>query len=133
MRTPVIDLVFLLEAAQDRDGVLDGGLLDQHGLEPALQGGVLFDILAVFVEGRGPDAAQGASGERRLEHVGGIHGPLGGAGAHQGVQLVDEEHHLTLGALYFFQDRLETVFEFTPVFCAGDQSPPCPAPPAGGF
>ena len=50
-----------------------------------------FDVLAELVEGRGADHAQFAAGEHRLEHVAGVHGALaGGAGADDGVHLVDE-------------------------------------------
>jgi hypothetical protein len=47
----VVRLVALLEPAQDRDRVLHGRLTHVDGLEAALQGGVLLDVLAVFVEG----------------------------------------------------------------------------------
>jgi hypothetical protein len=38
---PVMDLVALAAAAEDRDRVLHRGLVDHDGLEPALEGGVL--------------------------------------------------------------------------------------------
>ena len=47
--------------------------------------------------GGGADAVQLAARERRLEHVAGVHGALGGAGADDGVQLVDEQDDLALG------------------------------------
>jgi hypothetical protein len=49
----VVRLVAALEPAQDRHGVLDGRLADQHLLEPPLQRGVLLDAGAVLVEGGG--------------------------------------------------------------------------------
>jgi hypothetical protein len=73
----VVRLVAALEPAQDRDGVLDAGLADQHLLEAALQGGVLLDAGAVLVERGGADHAQLAAGEHRLEHVAGVHRALG--------------------------------------------------------
>jgi hypothetical protein len=53
----VMKLVALLEAAQDRDRVLDRGLADEHRLEAALERGVLLDVLAVLVERGGADGA----------------------------------------------------------------------------
>ena len=94
----MVDLVALLEAAQDRDRVLDGRLADEHGLEAALERGVLLDVLAVLVERGGADGAQLAAGEHRLEQVGGVDGALGGAGADDRVQLVDEEDDLRRSA-----------------------------------
>ena len=91
MRDAVVDLVALLEPAQDRDRVLDGRLADHHGLEAALERGVLLDVLAVLVERRRADGAQLAAGEHRLEQVGGVDGALGGARADDRVQLVDEQ------------------------------------------
>ena len=62
----VIDLIALLQAAQDGNGVLDRRLVDHDGLEAALEGGVLFDILAVLVERGRADAVQLAAGQHRL-------------------------------------------------------------------
>ena len=73
----VVDLVALLEAAEDGDGVLDRGLADEHLLEAALERGVLLDVLAVLVERGGADHAQLAAGQHRLEHVAGVHRALG--------------------------------------------------------
>ena len=58
--------------------------------------GVLFDVLPVLVQGGGADAVQFAAGQHRLEQVAGVHGALGLARAHDGVQLIDEEDDLAL-------------------------------------
>ena len=63
-------------------------------LEAAFQGGVFFDVLAIFVERGGADAAQFAAGQGRLEQVGGVAAAFGPAGADDRVQLVDEEDHV---------------------------------------
>ena len=90
----VVDLVLLLEAAEDADGLLDGRLSHQNRLEPALERRVLLDVLAVLRQRGGADAAQLAAGERRFEQIRRVHGALGGAGADEGVELVDEENDL---------------------------------------
>ena len=90
----MVDLVALAQAAQDGDRLLDGGLVHEHRLEAALQGGVLLDVLAVLVERGGADGVQLAARQHRLEQVGGVHGALGGAGADDRVQLVDEQDDL---------------------------------------
>ena len=118
----VVQFVAVLEPAQDGDGVFDGGLGDQNGLEAALQGGVLLDVLAVLVERGGADGAQFAAGQRRLEHVRGVHRAFGGARADQRVQLVDEENDLSGGLGDFLQHRLQAILEFAAVLGAGDQS-----------
>ena len=51
-------LVPLLQAPENGNGVLDGGLIHHDRLEPALQSGVLFDVLPVLVQGRCADAVQ---------------------------------------------------------------------------
>ena len=63
---PVEDLVPLLQSPKDGDGVLHRGLVDHDGLEPPLQGGVLLDVLAVLVEGGGPDAVELPPGQHGL-------------------------------------------------------------------
>ena len=90
----VMGFVARLEAAEDGDRVFDVRLADEDGLEAALEGGVLFDVLAVFVERGRADAAELAAGEGRLEQVGRVGAAFGRAGADHGVQLVDEQDHV---------------------------------------
>ena len=68
------------------------GSLTMHRLETALQRGILFDVLAVLVERGGADGMQLAACQGGLEHVARVHGAIArGTGAHDGVQLVDEQ------------------------------------------
>jgi len=117
----VEDLVALLEAAQDGDRVLDGGLVDHDRLEAALQGGVLFDVLGVFVQGRGADAVQLAARQHGLEQVAGIHAALGLARADDGVQLVDEEDDLAVGLLDLVEDGLQALLKLAAELRARDE------------
>ena len=97
------------------------GALDHHRGEASLQGGVLLDVLAVLVERRGADAVQLSAGQGGLEHVRGVHGPLGGAGAHQGVQLVDEQDDLALAFGHLLEHGLEAILELAAVLGACHQ------------
>ncbi len=47
-----------LQSLQDRNRVLNAGLLQINLLEPPDQSTVLFEVLAVFLVGGRPDAAQ---------------------------------------------------------------------------
>ena len=97
------------------------GLADEDLLEPALEGGVLLDVLAVLVERGGADEAQLAAGQQRLEHVAGVHRALaGGAGTDDGVQLVDEGDDLAVAVLDLLEDGLEPLLELAAVLGAGD-------------
>ena len=116
----VMDFEFLLEAAQNGDGVVDRRLADHDGLEAARQGGVLLDVLLVFVERGGADAAQLAAGQRGLQHVGGVDGAFRAAGADQRVQLVDEADDFAVGIDDFLEDGFEAVFELAAELGAGD-------------
>ncbi len=81
----VVHFVAFLEAAQDRDRVFDRRLFDQHLLEAPLERGVLFDVLAIFVERGRPDAVQFTTRQRRFQHIAGIHRTLGLARANHRV------------------------------------------------
>ena len=116
-----MDLVAVTQAAQDADRVFDGGFTDQHRLEAPLERRVLFDVFAVLVECRGAHRVQLTAGQHRLQHVRGVHRPLGRAGANHGVQLVDEQNHLSLRIGDFLEDRLEALLELAAVLRAGDQ------------
>ena len=86
-----MNLVALLEPTQDRDRVADVGLVDHDRLEPPLEGRVGLDLLAVLVERGRADRPQLAAGEHRLQEVRRVDRALGGAGADDRVELVDEE------------------------------------------
>ena len=117
----VMRFVARFQAAEDGDGVVDRWLADVDRLEAAFEGGIFFDVLAVFVERGRADAAELAAGQRRLEQVGGVGGPFGRAGADHGVQFVDEQNDAAFGDLHFAEDGFQAVFEFAAVFRAGDQ------------
>ena len=118
----VVDLVLLLQAAQDGDGVLDARLAHVDGLEAALKGGVLLDVLVVLVKRGGADGVQLAAGQRRLEHVAGIDRTLGGAGAHDGVELVDKEHDLAVRLLNLVEHGLEALLKLAAVLGASQHA-----------
>ena len=69
----VVRLVPVAQALEDLDASrpCDGGST-MICLEPASQGRVLLDVLAVLVERRRADALDLAAGQGRLEHVGGV-------------------------------------------------------------
>ena len=71
-------------------------------------------------ERRRADRAQLAAGEGRLQHVGGVHRALGGAGADERVELVDEEDDRALRLLDLLEDGLQPVLELAAVLRAGD-------------
>ena len=119
----VMDLVTLLQPAQDGDGVLDARLIDDDRLETAFQRGVLFDVLAVFVERGRADGAQFAARELGLEQVGRVHRTLRRARADDGVQFVDEQDDLPLAGRDFLEERLEPVLEFAAELRARDHGP----------
>ena len=120
----MVRLVAALEPAQDRDGVLDARLADEHLLEPALERRVLLDVLAELVERGRADHPQLAAGEHRLEHVAGVHRALGLAGADDRVQLVDERDDLAVGGLDLLEDGLEPLLELAAVLRARRPSTP---------
>ena len=123
----VVHLVALLEAAQDADGVLHGGLAHHHRLEAPLQRRVLLDVLAVLVERGGADAVQLAARQRRLEHVARVHRALGLARADERVQLVDEEDDLPVRVRHLLEHGLEALLELAAELGAGDHARPGPA------
>ena len=113
-------LVDLAQALEDLDGHRDRGLLDLHGLEAALEGGVLLDVLAVLVDGRGADGLELAAREHRLQDRRGVDRALGGARADQGVDLVDEQDDVAARA-DLLQDLLQSLLEVAAVAAAGDE------------
>ena len=115
-------LIAFLQAAQNGDRVLDARFVDQHLLEAALEGGILLDVLAVLVKSGRADHVQLAARERGLEHVARIHRAFRLAGAHHGVQLVDEEDDPAGLGRHFLQKLLETLLELAAVLRTRNQA-----------
>ncbi len=114
----VVHFVALLQAAQNRDRVLDGRLADLDGLETALKRSVLLDVFAVLVERSRADGSQLAPRKRRLQHVGSVHRAFGRSRTDERVQLVNEQYDLPFGLGDFFQHRFEPVLELAAVLRA---------------
>jgi len=117
----VVNLIALAQTTENADRVFDGRLADQHRLESTLESGVLLDVLAVLVKRRRADRVQFAAREHRLQHVRRVDRPLGGAGTHDRVQLVDEQDDLALRVGNLFENSLQPFLEFAAIFGAGDE------------
>ena len=116
----MVGFVALLEAAQNRDGVLHRRFRHLHRLETPLQCRIFFDVLAVLVQRGGTDAAQFTASQLWLEHIGRIGSALRSTGPHDGVQLIDEEDDPTLSRRNLLEEGLETVLELAAIFRASD-------------
>ena len=114
-------LVLVLQAAQDRDRVLDRRLGHEHRLEAPRERRVLLHMLAVFVERGRADAVQFAARQRRLQQVRGVHRAVRLAGADQRMHLVDEQDDAAFGADDFLQHGLQPLLELAAIFRAGNQ------------
>ena len=120
---PVKDLQAFPQAPQYRDGILDRRLVHDDRLKSALECRVLLHVLAVLSERCCTDHVQLTTGKHWLEHVAGVHGPIGGAGSDHSVQLVDEEQDPAFGCDDFREHRLESLLELAAVLRTGDQCP----------
>mmetsp|Transcript_10904 Transcript_10904/g.31281 ORF Transcript_10904/g.31281 Transcript_10904/m.31281 type:complete len:215 (-) Transcript_10904:328-972(-) len=118
----MVDFIALLEAAENADGVLDGWLGHHDLLKPAFQCLVLLNVLLVLLEGGRADAPQFASGKKRFQEIRRVHGTRRGPCTDNSMDLVDEEHDVTIALLDLAQDGLEAFLELAPVLCPGDKS-----------
>ena len=115
----VVHLVALLQPAQDRNGVFDGGLTHVHLLESAFECSVLFDMGPVFVERCCANHAELAASQHRLHHVSCIHGTLCAACANEGVDFIHEGDHFSTCIGDLLQHGLQTFLELAAILCAG--------------
>ncbi len=117
----MVQLIFFLQAAQDRNGVLNGRLAHHHWLKTPFQRRILLHMLAILIQRGCTDAVQLAARQRRLQQVGGVHRAFGFAGTHQRVHFIDEQQDLPLGGGHFVEHGLQPLLEFAAIFGAGDQ------------
>ena len=118
---PVMDLVAIAKPAKNADRVFHGRFADEDRLKSPLERRIFLDVLPVLVERRRADGVKLAASEHRLQHVRRIHRPFGGAGADDGVELVDEQNHLALRVGDLLQDRFQPFFELAPILRAGHE------------
>ncbi len=117
----MVRLVAVLDAAQDRQRVLDARLADEDRLEATLERAVLLDVLAMLRQRRRADATQLAAGQRRLQQVARVGRALGLAGPDDRVQLVDEQDDSAVALGDLLDHRLEPLFELAAILRAGEQ------------
>ena len=117
-----MEFIFLLQPAQNGDGVLNGRLADEHRLEPAGERGILFDMLAIFIERRGTDTMEFAPRQRRFEQIRRIHRPFGFAGTDQGMHFIDEQQNVSGTGGNFIKHPLQPLFELAAIFGPGNQA-----------
>ena len=91
---------------------------DLHRLKSPGQGAVPTDIFLVFL-GRGRShQLQLSPRQCRLEHIGGIDGALCSAGAGNGMQFIDKQHHIP-GIADLLQGCPHPFLELSPILGAG--------------
>ncbi len=118
----MVFLVLRLQALQDLDGVFLGGLGHLYFLKPARQGTVFLEILAVLLVRGCPDTLKFAGCQRRLEHIGGVHGASRHrAGTYQRVNLINEQNGI-VPLLQSLDDLLHPLFEVAAIPGPGDHS-----------
>src|SRR5690606_24229632 len=117
----VVNLVAFFQAAQYGDGVLLARLIDLNTLEAPFQRRILLDVLTVFVQRGRTYAMQLAPRQRRFEHIAGVHGTLGLAGANHGVQLIDKEDDTSFLLAQLIEHGFQTLLELTAKLGASDQ------------
>ena len=114
----MVSLVAIAQAVENGKGFLGGGLAHHHGLEAPLQGRVLLDVLAVFLQGGGADALHLAPGQGGLHDVGSVQAALGLPRAHDGVNFVDEQQDIS-GLAHFLQHGLHPLLKLAPELASG--------------
>ena len=117
----VVLLVARLERGQDLDRVLDARLLDIDGLEAALEGRVLGEVLAELLGRGGTDDLESTACENGLEHGARVDGALGRAGTDDGVHLVDKQDNV-VGFGRLLDHVLEALLKLAAILGARDKT-----------
>ena len=90
-------------------------------MKTALQRGIFFNILAIFIERSGTHAMQFAARECRLQHISRVDCAFGLACAYHRVQFVNKNNGLAFILRDFFEHGFEPLFKLTSVFRARQQ------------
>ena len=115
----MVGFVFRTDAAQNFHSVFGAWFLDFDRLEPAFEGGVFFDVFAIFCQGGGADALHFTAGEGGFDDVAGVHGAFRAPGSDDGMKFVDKEDDVLI-APDLIHDGLDAFFELAAIFGACD-------------
>mmetsp|Transcript_5557 Transcript_5557/g.13087 ORF Transcript_5557/g.13087 Transcript_5557/m.13087 type:complete len:226 (-) Transcript_5557:931-1608(-) len=113
----VVSFVSRLQTTKNTNGIFRRWLINHDLLESALQCFVLFNVLAVFIDGGGTDAAQTTTGESGLQKVRSIHRTLRRPSSNNRVHFINEENDFSVTFCNFFQDGLQTLFKLSSHGC----------------
>ena len=102
-------------------GFLDGGFIDCDRLETALQRRILFNVLAVLVEGRCANDLNLTPGQCRFQNIGSIHGAFRITGTHQVMHFVNHQNDVAAG-FDFCNQALHPALKLAPELSTGNQS-----------
>ena len=116
-----MQLVFLFQAAQDGDGVLDVGSGTNTGWKRRARAASFSTCLRYSSSVVAPTQCSCAAGQCGLEQVGGIHGAVRAAGADQRMHLVDEQDDLAVARLDLAEHGLQPLLELAAIFGPGDE------------
>ena len=107
---------------QHLHGSLHVRLLDEHGLEAALQGSILLDVPAVLPLGGCAQDLYLTAGEGRLHHVACVDSALRRSRPDDRVKLVDEGDDLAVRLCDLVEDGLEALLELPAELAPGNHA-----------
>ena len=117
----VVRFVFTLDSTENCYGVEHAWLSHIDGLEAPLKCRVLLNVRAILIKRSGANGAQLATTERRLEQLPGAWASRVGAGADDGVDLINEQNDPAVGGAHFANDCFESLFKLALKLCTGEQ------------
>ncbi|VUX33555.1 Uncharacterised protein [Bifidobacterium pseudocatenulatum] len=110
----VVVLVTGTQALKDLNGLGNARLMHLDRLETTFESRILLDVLAILVSGGSANGLQLATGQHGLQHVGSAKSTVCRASAHNGVDLIDEQHDVTAG-LDLLEHLLQAFLEIATV------------------
>ena len=119
----VMGFITFPQSTQNADGIQRIGLIHHDRLETTFQCFVLFKIFLVLFQGCSSNGAQFSPCQSRFQNVGSVHGTLCGTGTHQGVDLINEQHDLSVRSNHLLDHTLQPLLKLSAVFGACHQCP----------
>src|SRR3989344_3624954 len=116
----MMEFVLFLETTEDGDGILEARFVDHDRLKAALQGGILFDVFSIFIDGCGTDQMKCTPSEGGLQYIRGVNGALGSTCPDQSMDFVNEENDLARCFFDLIHDRLQSLLKLPAIFGPGE-------------
>src|SRR5690349_8243500 len=109
----MVQFVSLSKTSENTNCILYRRFFHEYGLKSPLECCILFNMLAIFIQGSGADTSEFSPRQCGVQHFRGIHGPFRCTSTYQCMELIDKKNHLSSRLGNILENGFEALLKFS--------------------